>query len=97
MPGLASHISVNDVSRISFTQVDTQIHGDVSITVNLTVSGTGGGCNVDLSPYQKHASSHLQAVGCEAQTGLANVALHPCPSGWDTLLDWGNGTFSKRM
>ena len=96
MSGLASHILVNDVSRISFTQLDTQIHGDVSITGNLTVSGTGGGgSNVDLSPYQKHASSHLQAVGCEAQTGLANVALHPYPSGWDTLLDWGGGAFQK--
>ena len=65
--------------HLSFTQLETQIHGDVSITGNLT----GG---VDLGPYQKHASAHLQVVGCEAQTGLANVSLHPYPSGWDTLL-----------
>ena len=63
MSGLASHISVNDVSRISFTQLETRVQGDLSITGNQTVSGTGGGSNVDLSPYQKHASSHLQAVG----------------------------------
>ena len=43
MSGLASHLQVNDTARISFTQLDTQIHGDVSITGNLTVSGTGGG------------------------------------------------------
>ena len=34
------------MSRISFTQLDTQIHGDVSITGNLTVSGTGGGSSL---------------------------------------------------
>ena len=89
MSGLASHISVNGVSRISFTQLETQVHGDLSITGKRTVSGTGGGSNVDLSPYQKHASSHLQAVGCESNVGLANVDLFDYPSGWDTLLDWG--------
>ena len=47
MSGLASHISVNDVSRIRFTRLDTQIHGGVSITGNLTVRGTGGGSKVD--------------------------------------------------
>ena len=41
MSGLASHLQVNDTARISFTQLDTQIHGDVSITGNLTVRGTG--------------------------------------------------------
>ena len=33
--------SVNDVSRISFTQLDTQIHGDVSTTGNLNVFRRG--------------------------------------------------------
>ena len=41
------------------------------------------------------SSSHLQAVGCEANVGLANVSLHPYPSGWDTMLDWGGGTFQN--
>ena len=56
MPGLASHIEVDSTARISFTQLETQIHGDVHVTGNLT----GG---VDLSPYQHHASSHIQALG----------------------------------
>ena len=83
MPGLSSHISVNGDSRISFTQLKTQVHSDFEVLGN--ISGT----ITELSEYQKHASSHLQAVGCESNTGLANVALHDYPAGWDTMLDWG--------
>ena len=43
MPGLASHLKVDDTARISFTQQETQLHGNVSIMGNLTVNGTGGG------------------------------------------------------
>merc|ERR1711923_565222 len=43
MPGLASHIEVDSTACISFTQVETQLHGNVHVTGNLTVSGTGGG------------------------------------------------------
>ena len=81
-------------NRLSFTQLKTQILGDLEVTGNLSVSGTGGG-SVDLTPYQPHASSHLQALGCESNTGLQNVMLHDYPSGWDTMLDWGGGTFQK--
>ena len=34
-------------------------------------------------------------MGCESNVGLANVSLHDYPAGWDTLLDWGDGTFQK--
>ena len=34
-------------------------------------------------------------MGCESNVGLANVDLHDYPAGWDTLLDWGGGTFQK--
>ena len=89
MPGLASHISVDSTELISFTQVKTQIHGD------LEVLGDVNGTRPVLDDYQKHASSHLQALGCESNAGLANVSLHDYPAGWDTLLDWGEGTFQK--
>ena len=89
MPGLASHISVDNTTRISVTQLKTQIHNDLEVLGN--ISGT----ITELSEYQRHASSHLQAVGCESNVGLANVSLHDYPSGWDTLLDWGRGTFQK--
>ena len=46
MPGLASHIEVDSAARVSFTQTETQLHGDVSITGNLTVGGTGGGTSL---------------------------------------------------
>ena len=46
MPGLASHIEVDSAARVSFTQTETQLHGDVSITGNLTVGGTGGGASL---------------------------------------------------
>ena len=53
MPGLSSHISVNDTARISFTRLKTQIHNDLEVLGNISVTTT------DLSEYQKHASSHL--------------------------------------
>ena len=89
MPGLSSHILVNDATRISFTQLKAQIHND------LVVLGNISGAIPELSEYQKHASSHLQAVGCESNVGLANVNLHDYPAGWGTLLDWGGGIFKK--
>ena len=89
MPGLSSHISVNGDSRLSFTQLKTQVHNDFEVLGNIS------GSIPELSNYQKHASSHLQAVGCESNVGLANVSLHDYPSGWDTMLDWGSGTFQK--
>ena len=89
MPGLSSHISVNDTTRISFTQLKTQIHNDLAVLGN--ISGT----IPELSEYQKHASPHLQAVSCESNVGLANVSLHDYPAGWVTMLDWGGGTFQN--
>ena len=89
MPGLSSHILVNDTTRIGFTQLKTQVHNDLEVLGNIS------GAIPELSEYQKHASSHLQAVGCESNIGLANVRLHDYPAGWDTLLDWGDGTFQK--
>ena len=90
MPGLSSHISVNGDSRLSFTQLKTQIHNDLEVLGN--ISGT----ITELSEYQKHASSHLQTVGCESNVGLANVSLHDYPAGWDTMLDWGGGVLFKK-
>ena len=58
MPGLSSHISVNDTTRISCTQLNTQIHND------LEVLGNFSGTITVLSEYQKRASSHLPSVGC---------------------------------
>ena len=89
MPGLSSSISVDGAPRLSFTQIKTQVIGDLEVLGD--ISGTIAG----LDDYQKHASAHLQAVGCESNAGLANVSLHDYPAGWDTLLDWGGGTFQK--
>ena len=71
MSGLASHISVNDVSRISFTQLDTQIHGDVSITGNLTVSGTGGGGSSLTAPV----GSGLTVSGSDVKLDHDNSSI----------------------
>ena len=38
MSGLASHISVNDVSRITFNQTNTSIQGAAVVAGNLAVS-----------------------------------------------------------
>ena len=65
MSGLATHFEVDNTARITFGQLDTTIHGDVAITGNLT-SANGGGGTVDLTPYQHHASSHIQALGMES-------------------------------
>ena len=46
MPGLSSNITVNGSSRLSFTQLNTQILGDLEVTGNLSVSGTGGGTSL---------------------------------------------------
>ena len=89
MPGRSSNIMVNGTNRLSFTQLKTQVHNDFEVLGNISGNIT------ELSNYQKHASSHLQAVGCESNVGLANVSLHDYPAGWDTLLDWGGGTFQK--
>ena len=89
LPGLSSHISVDDIERIIFTQLETQIHNDLEVLGN--ISGT----ITELSEYQTHASSHLQPVGCESNAGLANVSLHDYPSGWDTMLDWGVARFKR--
>ena len=43
MPGLSSNIMVNGAGRLSFTQLNTRILGDLEVIGNLTVSGTGGG------------------------------------------------------
>ena len=91
MPGLSSHILVNNTTRISFTQLKTQIHND------LEVLGHISGAITNLSEYRKHASSHVQAVGCESNVGLANVSLHDYPTGWGTLLDWGRRYLSKSV
>ena len=83
MPGMSSNIMVNGTSRLSFTQLKTQVHNDLEVLGN--ISGT----ITELSEYQRNTGSHLQAVGCESNVGLANVDLHDYPAGWDTLLDWG--------
>ena len=89
MPGLSSSISVDGAPRLSFTQIKTQVIGD------LEVLGDISGIIAGFDEYQKHASAHSQAVGCESNVGLANVSLHDYPAGWDTLLDWGRRYFSK--
>ena len=89
MPGLSSSISVDGAPRLSFTQTKTQVIGPLEVLGD--ISGTIAG----LDDYQKHASAHLQAVGCESNVGLANVSLHDYPSGWDTLLDWGGALFKR--
>ena len=92
MSGLATHFEVDNTARISFGQLSTTIHGGVSISGNLSVSGSGGGGG-DLTPYQHHASSHLQAVGCESKVDSNGVDLHASSAAnWDTFLSWGNVT-----
>ena len=59
MPGRSSNIMVNGTSRLSFTQLKTQILNDLEVLGN--ISGT----IPQLSNFQKNSSSHLQAVGCE--------------------------------
>ena len=46
MPGLSSNIMVNGASRLSFTQLNTRVLGDLEVTGNLSVSGTGGGTSL---------------------------------------------------
>ena len=46
MPGLSSNIMVNGASRLSFTQLNTRVLGDLEVTGNLSVSGTGGGATL---------------------------------------------------
>ena len=79
MPGLSTNVMVNGAARMSFTQLKTQVLGDLEVTGNLT-SANGGG-TIDLSDYQKHASVHLQALGMESYYVANDVALHPTPLG----------------
>ena len=89
MSGLATHFEVDNTARVSFGQLST-IHGDVSISGSISVSGSGG---CDLTPYQHHANSHLQAVGCEPKVDNNNVNLHATSiANWNTFLNWGNFT-----
>ena len=85
MPGLASHIEVGNTARISFTQLETQIHGDVSITGNLTVSGTGGSLSAPVK-------SGLTTDGTEIKLNHDNASIVGFTdalnvSGW---IEWGN-------
>ena len=80
MPGLSSSISVDGAPRLSFTQIKTQVIGDLEVLGGISGTITG------LDDYQKHASAHLQAVGCESNAGLANVSLHDYPPRCDKLL-----------
>ena len=93
MPGLASHSEVENAARISFTQLETQIHGNLSVTGNLTVSGTGGGSTVDLSPYQHHPSAHLAAYGAENYYAGEYITINPDNQPLDPYLSWGNTHF----
>ena len=86
MSGLASHILVNDVSRISFTQLDTQIHGDVSTTGNLTCSGVA---TIDALTVNQHISCAgrliINSLDAMSFDGSNNCVFHrPClfPSGF---------------
>ena len=89
MPGLSTNVMVNGAARMSFTQLKTQVLGDLEVTGNLT-SANGGG-TVDLSDYQKHASAHLQALGMESYYAANDVDFHLNPP-WDHHLSWGNFT-----
>mgnify|MGYP006888609562 CR=1 FL=1 len=42
-PGLSSNIMVNGAGRLSFTQPNTRIFGDLDVTGNLTSANGGGG------------------------------------------------------
>ena len=46
MPGLSSNIMVNGANRLSVTQLNTHVLGDLEVTGNLSVSGTGGGTSL---------------------------------------------------
>ena len=46
MPGLSSTSMVNGASRLSCTQLNTRVLGDIAVTGNLSVSGTGGGATL---------------------------------------------------
>ena len=46
MPGLSSNTMVNGAGRLSFTQLNTRVLGDLEVTGNLSVSGTGGGTSL---------------------------------------------------
>ena len=46
MPGLSTNIMVNGAGRLSFTQLNTRVLGDLEVTGNLSVSGTGGGATL---------------------------------------------------
>ena len=91
MPGLSSNIMVNGAGRLSFTQLNTQILGDLEVTGNLT-SANGGGGTVDLTPYQHHASSHIIAYGMESNAQSNAVNFHPIGNEWDPYLSWGTFT-----
>ena len=90
MPGLSSDITVNGAGRLSSTQLNTRILGDLEVTGNLS-SANGGGRSVDLSDDQKHASAHLAAYGMESYYATNNVDFHPNPPR-DHYLSWGNFT-----
>ena len=50
-------------------------------------------CGGELTPYQHHASSHLQALGCESKVDSNGVDLHATSvANWDTFLSWRNFT-----
>ena len=51
VPGLSSNITINGQGRLSFTQLNTRILGDIQVIGNLSVRGTAGGGTVDLSDY----------------------------------------------
>ena len=46
MPGLSSNIMVNGSGRLRSTQLNTRVLGDLEVTGNLSVSGTGGGATL---------------------------------------------------
>ena len=71
MPGLASHIEVDSATRISFTQTETQLHGDGHVTGNLTVSGTGGGGGSLSAPV----GSGLTSDGTDIKLNHDNAML----------------------
>ena len=61
MSGLASHISVNDVSRITFNQTNTSIQGPAVVAGNLAVSNVLTASRIEATgslpnSYQQQAS-----------------------------------------
>ena len=65
MPGLSSNIMVNGAGRLSFTQLNTRILGDLEVTGNVTVNGTGGGriaeCSRGLWTHGQRQRSIVQS------------------------------------